>query len=122
MGIEKIRSETMMQNVVVPAGATVESKIVDLNDFQCTGSFSVQYIITGTGTASITFEQTSIGKSTTDASNFLTPSAASAIGTGLVASEDCLTLATIPGVFLKLLVEETGSANPVTVTLILTTQ
>ena len=124
-----VKSFRAMNTQTVAASGTGTSLTVDLNDLECTGSISVQYIITGDGTCTIEWQQTSIGNSPKNATNFVKPSSGYTLATGLTDTsgtgsngEDVLSLPTSPGNFLQLVVTETGTSNSVIVTLIVSCQ
>lgn len=127
MGNTKIRSKTVLKNALVASGGTVLSQKIDLNQLGAKGSFSVQYIITGSGTGRINYLQSSDGKSLTASTNYTRP-VNSILAHSLTASsgidldgKGILNLYTIPSNYLQLEVVETSGSDSITITLIITT-
>jgi hypothetical protein len=81
------------------------------------GFFSVEYVMTGTGTAKIEYLISS-----NKAGPFITPASASDIATGITVGSDIVSFAPELGKWMKIKVTETGGANPVTITVKLMVQ
>jgi hypothetical protein len=72
------------------------------------GVFTLHYIMTGTGNVTITYTVCSTSDGT-----FLTPGAASAIGTALAAGSDVKSFSPLLAPYMKIVVTE-NNANPIT--------
>lgn len=100
----------------VTASATVTSGFIDL--YNCRGFFSVQYLITGDGTLTLTYSLSN------DGSTYITPTGAVAIGTALTKTtgpggdgKDILSFTPMVARFMKIIATETGGANTAILTL-----
>jgi hypothetical protein len=107
----------------VAAGDNAESDALDLNKFRPEGYFSLQVELTGTGTAKIEYLLSNNGDDYLEPSEgadiVLAHTAASGPGAD---GKDIYVFEPEVARFLKIKVSETGSANPVIVTITLAVQ
>lgn len=127
--LNKVSALKLLSGESVAASGTKTSVIADINALESQGSLAVQLILTGTGTATVKWEQTSDGKNTNDATNFNKPTSGHTLVTGFTVTSgtagdgiNTIPLSTLPCNFLRLEVTETGGANAVVVTAILVSQ
>lgn len=98
--------------LTVPASGTAYSQPIDLDGYE--GYFSVQSVVTGSGTLTISYQ---LSNSTVAPYTWSTPVSASAIATGLTAGTTLYQFEPLTiGKYLRLSFTETGGANTVTVT------
>ena len=123
-----ITSKKVMTTETIAASGTADSLVIDLTAFQSDGTISVQYELTGDGTAKIDWLQTSEGSTVKHATNFVLPSGGSRLATDITKTsgtggdgKDTLELNTSVAKYLKLRATETGTSNSVILTLIFTT-
>jgi hypothetical protein len=119
-GFSPIFTERLLTTETITASGTKTTRKIDLAQRALNGVFSVQYLITGTGTCSITYSLSNEA----DSGNMITPSTAINIGTSLTATtgpgsngKDILPFEPELGRWLSLTVTETGGAQSVIVTL-----
>jgi len=127
--LNRVNAVRLMDSVTIAASGTATSLIADINALESKGNLAVQLILTGTGTATVEWEQTSDGDSELNATNFTQPSGGYTLTTGFTVTsgtggdgKNIIPLSTLPCNFLRLKVTETGTSNAVVVTTILVTQ
>ena len=113
----KINIENVFTAQEVTAGATVKSAAINLSTlFKPSGFFSLQVTATGTGTCKITYELSN------DGVTYVTPDSASDIVTAQTVANDFYSFAPELAKYMKIVLEETGGVNPITITAILGVQ
>ncbi len=113
----KINIETVFTEQDVTASATVKSAAINLSTlFKPSGFFSLQVTATGTGTCKITYELSN------DGVTYVTPDSASDIVTAQTVANDFYSFAPELAKYMKIVLEETGGVNPITITAILGVQ
>ncbi len=122
---QNIQDSRLFSATVVAASATVKSVPVDLKGFKPDGYFTLHVSVTsGTGTVKLTYELANTTKRCTDpAVVYVTPSTASDIVTAHTVSSgpgsdgnDLYSFTPELGVCMKIVAEETGTSNPITIT------
>lgn len=111
------------QSIAASGNASQPGEAIDLQRFAQNGFFSVQYLITGDGTAKIEYNLSN------DGATFIEPSSATDIGSSLTKTtgpgsngKDILSFSPELARWMKLKVTETGGAQAVVVTLWLAIQ
>jgi hypothetical protein len=106
------------QSIAASANASQPAEGIDLQRFAQNGFFSLQYLITGTGTCRIEYNLSN------DGSTYIEPTSSTDIGSSLVATsgpggdgKDILTFSPELARYLKIKVTETGGAQAVVVTI-----
>lgn len=113
----KINIENVFTAQVVTADTTVKSAVINLSTlFKPNGFFSLQVTATGTGTCKITYELSN------DGVTYVTPDSASDIVTAQTVANDFYSFAPELAKYMKVVLEETGDVNPITITAILGVQ
>ena len=119
----EMRVLTVFNAQSTAASGTSSSSAIDLARFQSLGSFSLQVAVSGTGTAKFEYLVSN------DGVNYLEPTGASDIATGITATSgpgadgrDIYYFEPKMARYLKLRVTETGGANAVVVTAYLAIQ
>ena len=113
----KINIENVFTAQVVTADTTVKSAAINLSTlFKPSGFFSLQVTAAGTGTCKITYELSN------DGVTYVTPDSASDIVTAQTAANDFYSFAPELAKYMKIVLEETGDVNPITITAILGVQ
>jgi len=109
--------DKFMESEVILAGGT-KIYTIDMERYNFTGFFSLQLIMTGTGTLQGEYLLSN------DGVNFVTPTGVpdSPIFTGFTAGVDMFSYEPMLCRYLRILLTETGGINPVTVTGILAYQ
>lgn len=127
--LNKVNAIKLMDAVTIAASGTATSVIADINALESKGNLAVQLILTGTGTATVEWEQTSDGNNINTATNFTQPTGGYTLTTGFTVTsgkggdgKNIIPLSTSPCNFLRLKVTETGTSNAVVVTAILVSQ
>jgi len=111
--IECINTQT---SDAILASASDTSDAIELWRYRPDGYFSLQWTITGTGTAKIEYNVSH------DGTNYQEPVGATDIATGQTAGTNSASFTPIIAPYIKIKVTETGGANAVTVTCILCLQ
>lgn len=101
--------------IVVPSGTTVPSAVLDYAKEKLSGNLSFHMTVTGTGTAEVTLHQSNNYEPSDQSGDFV--AAAAPMATGETAGTKLFEKDIIPCNHFRLDVEETGSANDVTVTI-----
>lgn len=111
------------QSIAASGNSSNPGNGIDLQRFAQNGFFSVQYLITGTGTAKIEYNLSN------DGATYIEPTSATDIGSSLTATtgpgsdgKDILSFSPELARFMKIKVTETGGAQAVVVTLWLAIQ
>lgn len=106
------------QSIAASGNSSQPAQAIDLQRYAANGFFSLQYLITGDGTAKIEYNLSN------DGSTWLEPSSATDIGSSLTKTtgpgadgKDILSFSPELARFLKIKVTETGGANAVVVTI-----
>ena len=107
----KINIEGIFTAQDVAASTTVKSTVINLSTlFKPNGFFSLQVTATGTGTAKITYELSN------DGVTYVTPDSASDIVTAQTVANDFYSFAPELAKYMKIVLEETGGVNTITIT------
>jgi len=110
MGL-KINTQKVFNAQVLAASGSALSEVIDLlNDKTGNGVFSLEAIVSGDGTAKITYLVCS-----TRGGTYTTPAAASDIKTAQTAGTWFGSFPPVLAPYMKIKIEETGGAQPVTV-------
>ena len=124
-GNAPIYTERLFTSQSISASANATSNPLDLRNIATNGFFSVQYTLTGTGTAKIEYNLSNEDAMT----NLLEPTSAADIASGLTATsgpgadgKDVVSFAPELARWLRIKVTETGGANAVVMTLDLAVQ
>lgn len=113
-----IYTQKLFSSQAIAASQSVTSDVIDLlKEKASNGVFSVESIVTGTGTAKITYLVCSTRNGT-----YTTPAAASDIKTAQTVGTWFGSFSPVLAPYMKIKVEETGGANPVSVNLWLNMQ
>lgn len=119
-GTNLIFTKRVLSAVSISASANTTTEKIDLNGLASNGIFSVQYTITGDGTAKIEY----LLSNEDAATNMIEPSTATDIGSSLTKTtgpgsngKDLIPFEPECARWLQLKVTETGGANGVVVTL-----
>ena len=102
----------LFNEVAIEASGDEDSAIIDLREIAQAGFFSVGYTITGSGTVELTYL---VGSEKDGA--FVTPAAASPIGSTLAAGSGFLSFGPILAPFIKIKATEDGGAAGAVLTL-----
>lgn len=115
-----IYSINALTTKAITASSNSSSDSYDLKRYRIDGYFSVQVTIAGSGTAKVEYLLSN------DGTNFVEPSSASDITSGMTATSgpgsdgiDLFSFSPEPARYLKIKVTETGGANPITATVVL---
>ena len=122
-GMGEINTKLLISAETISASANTSSEAIDLTRRAANGIFSIQVLIEGDGTAKFEYLLS------IDGVNFLEPSSASDIATGLVDDggpggdgRNIYSFSPEPARWLKIKVTETGTSNTITATVWLLTQ
>ena len=111
-----INTMTVFSARVVGANSSEKSAPINLNRaFQPRGFFSLQVTLSGSGTAKITYELSNDGV-TYSAETDKDGTAVDDIFTAMTVGSGFYSFAPAVAQYMKIVVEETGDANPVTIT------
>ena len=112
-----IITNTVFNARAVAASTTIYSVPMDLGrQFKPRGYFSLQVVSTGTGTAKITYQLSN------DGSTFVTPATATDIVTAHTVGSNFYSFSPAMAKFIRIVAEETGGVNPITLTATLAVQ
>jgi hypothetical protein len=111
-----IRVVSIFTEEAILASASATSLVIDLNDLKPVGYFSLQITLAGTGTGQFTYSLSN------DGVTYATPSTAVDIATAMTAGNDLMSFSPEPAKYMKIICEETGGANPITVSATLAVQ
>lgn len=119
-GEAQIFTKRLLSAESIAASGNATTEVIDLNGIVFNGAFSVQYLITGDGTAKIEY----LLSNEAAATNMIEPSTATDVGSALTKTtgpgsdgKDILPFEPECARWLQLKVTETGGANGVVVTL-----
>lgn len=116
MALNQINTVELFTAEVIAKNTNVTSEAVNIREDFPTGFFSIYVIVAGSGTAKIEYLLS------LDGTTFLIPSGADDIVTAMTAGSDILPFSPELAKQLKIKVTETGTSDPITVTIILAFQ
>ena len=103
--------------VVLTAGSSSTSEVIDVKSLANSGNFSVEWTATGTGTGKIEYLICSTINGT-----FIEPSGASDIKASITTGHDAIAFTPVLAPYMKLKITETGGATAITFTVHLNIQ
>jgi hypothetical protein len=121
--MQPIRTFDVFKAEAIAASGDATSGVVDMNQNQPAGYFSIYIELTGTGTAQVVYELSN------DGVNYLTPVSASDIVAAHTAAsgagangKDLYSFTPELARYIRIKITETGGANPIVVTAVLAIQ
>lgn len=115
MADNRFFTKKIFDEIVIPAGGSINYD-QDLGYWKTFGHVSLHIVLVGTGTAKFTYESSNTGKDFVVAEGAADILAAMTVGTELVAFDPKFAK------HIRFVVEETGGANSVTVTVVVAAQ
>jgi len=119
-----IKTYPLIDKKSIAASGSFTSDIINLEDIKAEGNITIQVEVTGTGTATIEFEQSNSFNTTDLTGDFVKPSSGSSIVTGFTVTsgsgsngKDLFNVPAFNSKVLRMVITETGTANAIIVSM-----